>query len=82
MNRRGKILEDNLEMTGREAITHNLSEKLKKTANPLQNSAVAGSKFESRDCSYFYTNLLDVELLTYWRRNYFFLILAHPVYKM
>ena len=21
-------------------------------------------------------------LLTFWRRNYFFLILAHPVYKM
>ena len=24
----------------------------------------------------------EVIILTLWRRNYFFLILAHPVYKM
>jgi len=24
----------------------------------------------------------EFESLTFWRRNYFFLILAHPVYKM
>ena len=26
--------------------------------------------------------MADVDSLTLWRRNYFFLILAHPVYKM
>jgi len=26
--------------------------------------------------------VLKVDRLTFWRRNYFFLILAHPVYKM
>jgi len=26
--------------------------------------------------------LLMMDILTFWRRNYFCLILAHPVYKM
>ena len=35
-----------------------------------------------------HTNIVKVivmfflNVLTFWRRNYFFLILAHPVYKM
>jgi len=28
------------------------------------------------------TNLQQYAVLTFWRRNYFFLVLAHPVYKM
>ena len=28
------------------------------------------------------TDNFDYCLLTFWRRNYFFLILAHPVYKI
>jgi len=30
----------------------------------------------------YFTFVSFVVLLTLWRRNYFFLILAHPVYKM
>ena len=33
--------------------------------------------------SYFiYAKKDSLEVLTFWRRNYFFFILAHPVYKM
>ena len=28
------------------------------------------------------TKLYNTVCLTFWRRNYFFLILAHPVYKV
>ena len=36
--------------------------------------------------SFIFTYLMHAQIchafLTFWRRNYFFLILAHPVYKM
>ena len=52
------------------------------TPSVSRNTLIHGVSSIGRNETYWPTVYSTEHSLTFWRRNYFFLILAHPVYKM